>query len=490
MLLRLKVKNFLLFKDAEFTLDKLNTFTGVNLDNLKEASNGSGKSTLAKHIITFARYGEVAGLSLIDLLHDGTKEARVEIEEQIGNETIRIVRKIPTDLQIFVNNKELQMNTTTLKQKFIDEKFGNYDFFKKYRMVDLKGINLLDSLNDSRGIITLKKELMSFIDDMFSDIRKRLLEQKLEKETYNIDKRLYKFYLSSKREKILNAGLDEIRDDYMAFEKDTGIQNEIVGTIKSEILSREKIIYYKEQELKKAEEGVCPILKQSCTRIGKQMKDSDKTASLVEINKLKEEIEQYKKDLEVEADALNYYDMMLRKMQDKEHKTRTRLMQLKEAFKFAEYKYTAKDVMLYTEAIKTLDNFAGYYINNWLGQLALIINDLLKNVNLKVEFNAEKEFMRVYDTNKGKKYAQLSSGQKTFLSAIFKLAILMHKGENTGIIIADEGLSDLDEVNLKNFIEICKGLNFQVNLVYQDLPEIEGIKKIEVIRQNNESKIK
>jgi len=164
-------------------------------------------------------------------------------------------------------------------------------------------------------------------------------------------------------------------------------------------------------------------------------------------------------------------------------------MKLKEAFKFKAYKYTAKDIMLYNEAIKVLDSFAGYYINDWLAQLSLIINDLLKEVNLFVTITQTKDFMKIKNGDNELKYSQLSSGQKCFLSAIFKLSILLHKGETSGIIIADEGLNSMDEVNFKKFIQICKTLPFQFFVVYQDSPDIDDINRIKVIRENGESKI-
>jgi DNA repair exonuclease SbcCD ATPase subunit len=136
-----------------------------------------------------------------------------------------------------------------------------------------------------------------------------------------------------------------------------------------------------------------------------------------------------------------------------------------------------------------LDEFSSYYINEWLGELAIIVNDLLKNINITIQFTEEKEFMKVMDNGKSKVYAQLSSGQKTMLSAIFKLAILIHKNETEGIILCDEGFDFMDEANLENFIEVVQPLNFQIVFVYQDLPEMEGINRIDVLRQNNESKI-
>ena len=109
---------------------------------------------------------------------------------------------------------------------------------------------------------------------------------------------------------------------------------------------------------------------------------------------------------------------------------------------------------------------------------------------MQVEFDPEKEFVKIKNGENELKYEQLSSGQKCFLSSVFKLAILLHKGENEGIIIADEGLGNMDSVNFLKFIEICKTLPFQYFIIYQNLPEIEDVNKIDIIRQNGESKIK
>ena len=87
-------------------------------------------------------------------------------------------------------------------------------------------------------------------------------------------------------------------------------------------------------------------------------------------------------------------------------------------------------------------------------------------------------------------YSDLSSGQRTFLSAVFKLSILLQRGESNRIIIADDGMGSLDEINFKNFIEVCKNIPMQFFLVFQDIPIIEGINYINTERKNNESKIK
>jgi hypothetical protein len=489
--MKIKLIGFQLFKSAEFTLGKLNAITGTNLDNLKNSSNGSGKSTLCKNAITFCLYGDIPGLSLDKIIHDDEKECSVTIECSHNSKQYQIIRKIPTSLQIFENGIEVQLNSIPLKQAWIDRVFGDYIYFKKFRLIDLRGTNLLDNLNDSRSIVTLKKELMSFVDDLFIVWRNGLLKKKTERETYNKDRRHYKFHLSDRRLKVLEDGLKRVTEEMNIAWKEKDKQYQLLNNIKSEIRTKENIISSKQNEIKQAKEGICPILRTHCEKISKSLGDNEKNKNL-EINK---EVTLLTKEKEVllgnltEEQSNDYHEVNYLALKSKVDKTNNFIMKLKEAFKFSEYKFTAKDVMMYTESVKVLDDFSSYYINEWLGELAIIVNDLLKNVNITIEFTEEKEFMRVMDNGKAKVYAQLSSGQKTFLSAVFKLAILIHKGETEGLILCDEGFDFMDEANLENFIEVVQPLNFQIVFVYQDLPEMEGINRIDVLRQNNESKI-
>jgi DNA repair exonuclease SbcCD ATPase subunit len=477
----IKLNNFQLFPKAEYTLDKITAITGVNYDDLELSSNGSGKTTLAKNAITFCLYGDVAGIVLKDLISLRKKECSVEIQ---FSDNLRIIRKVPSSLQIFVDNQEVQFNTLALKQQWIDEHFGNYDQFKKYRLIDTKGINLLDL-----GIISLRKELMQFVDDLFTDIRKRLLEKKLERETYNVDKRIYKYSLSEKKlNTLINAEqqlITERQEHKNAYEE----QQRTLNKLNAEFISIAKQLDYKTNEFEKLHKGVCPYLNSKCKRlIDKAVTIQDDAQA--EIYKLTQDRTKLAHEIKDTEDCMKHYKELYEFIQTKERNRKMFEMKLQEAFKFKDYKYTAKDVLLYTEAIKTLDDFSGHYINEWLAQLALIINDLLKNVNMQVEFSAEKDFIKIINEKNELKYDMLSSGQKTFLSAIFKLALLIHRGENNGIIIADEGLGNLDAINLQKFISILQNLNFQVIFVYQNLPEINNIKTIKVIREQNESQIK
>jgi DNA repair exonuclease SbcCD ATPase subunit len=236
-------------------------------------------------------------------------------------------------------------------------------------------------------------------------------------------------------------------------------------------------------------QGICPVLKTPCASLGRSITPELEKKMSYDISQWLTEIEQYQKQLENELDAMVYYDLTLNKLQNEEQKARQCLMKLREAMKFKDYKYTKQDVMLYDESIKVLDAFSGYYINEWLGQLSLIMNGLLQNVNLKVEFSPEKDFIRIKDGDNSLPYELLSDGQKTFLSAVFRLSILIHKGDNSGLIICDEGLGNLDEKNFVDFIDVCKNTNFQFLVVYQDAPEIDGVNYITIRREKGISKV-
>ena len=485
------VKNFQLFKDQTINLDRINLIAGLNYDSLEEngiySSNGSGKSTILNAIL-FGLFGEVTEVNLKDLIRLGTKEAEVSVVLSHNNQNIIISRKIPAALSIRVDGKLLQFNTATIAQKYLNDLFGS-DFlhYRTYNLIDnKKGINLLDL-----GITSLRKSLMDFVNQQFITIRQSLLSKKLERETYNVNKRVYTFHLSDKRLKSLEEGLTKLIEDLSSAKKDYEEQYKIVGNYKSEISSREKIIYYKNQELKKAEEGICPILKQSCDRIGKRMSDLDKNNSLAETYKIKGEITEINNLLSSEESCMQMYNDLYESIQKRVQRTKEYLMKLKEAQKFAAYKYTKEDVQLYADSVKILDSFSSYYITEWLSNLQIIINDLLKGLNLSVEFSVEKDFIKINNAGQELNYSQLSSGQKKFLGTIFKIGILLQEGINEGILLFDEGLGDIDQINFYKLIEILKGLNFQCVIIYQNVDKsIVDVNFINVERKEGTSTIK
>jgi hypothetical protein len=256
------------------------------------------------------------------------------------------------------------------------------------------------------------------------------------------------------------------------------------------MMSKEKIKRNTEIERDNAQKtGICPILKKKCLELRQYHPDVQITFA-TQIAIAENEINDLKTQLENEEDSVDYYNCSIKLQQDKEAKARECLLRLQYSEREKEYKYTKADIMLYDEAIKTLDAFSGAYIKEWLSSLAVIINNLLQQLNISVEFSADKDFLKVKDSEQIMKYDQLSTGQKTFLNTIFKLAILLQQNQ-TGCLVMDDGLGAIDLVNFKNLISITKTLPFQIITVYQNLnEEIEDVKHIVVERKNGESKIK
>ncbi len=464
------LKNHKLFKNLSLTFDKINIIKG---------DNGVGKSTILKSII-FATHGEGSGSNLQRLISFGEKSTEVILE----TESLKIIRKVPTELSIYQNDKEVNYNTSTLKQQWINEQIGDYEFFKKYRLINKQAINLLDL-----GITPLRKSIMDFVNTQFITIRQSLLGKKLERETFNVNKRLYTFYLSTKKQTLLETGLLRLQEELTSAKKDYEDQYKVVGNYKSEISSREKIIYYKNQELKKVDEGICPVLKIKCEKITPKNKTPN-LGMTKEIDIIKGEITEITNLLKIEDSCMQNCNDLYESIQKRVQRTKEYLMKLKEAQKFAAYKYTKEDVQLYSDSIKMLDSFSGWYIQNWLDSLTCILNDLLKEMDLEVSFSADKQFLTIINEGKENEYNDLSSGQQVFLNVVFKLAILLNNGITDGIVIIDEGINDLKLNNMLKLLEILKTLPFQVFLVYQNIPEIKDVNVIELERKDGVSTIK
>lgn len=235
----LKIENLQLIKSTQVDFEKINIISGKNLDSPNESGNGSGKSTICLRAILFALYGYCEeGLTLKDLVRFKEKECSVEIECSLNNEHFIIIRKIPTELHIFRNNNEIQANTNTIKQKIIDEAFGDVNFFRQYRCCDLKnGIDVLDL-----GIVSLRKTLMGFIESYFTEIRTRLLAKKAEREKYSVNKKPYHFYLSTKRKCLLENGLIQLIDIKKQLQKNIDKQYEIYNNTLIDIQAKTKLI--------------------------------------------------------------------------------------------------------------------------------------------------------------------------------------------------------------------------------------------------------
>jgi hypothetical protein len=482
-LIKLKLTNYQLFENLELTFDKINFLIGKNFDVEDQkniGSNGSGKTSIINAILFVL--GIETGINQADLIHLGKKNAEVELELEKDGKSYLIRRSIPSSLYLAVDGQEIELNTATLKEKYIFDHICTKELFKEFRMVDTKkGTNVLDC-----GSVSLRKMLMSCLEGEFNTIRANLQATKLDRERFNVNKKLYTFTLSERRLDYLTGEEKKLLGILPQTENICQDQAKIINNLSGQISAREQMIYNKKKELVDSlNGGICPVLKKSCAELKKPISEETKKLVDQDINKWTKEIEELKEQKQVEEELQQRYSEDKEIIRKKGKKLETYIIKLTQAFKFAEYKYTAADVMEYSEAIKLFDEFAAYEINNWLQSLEEVINTLLLKVNISVKFSPDKQFLKVTNNGQELKWELLSGGQQTFLSIVFKMAIMLQK-EMSGIILADEGYGNLDLVNLKNLLEVMKTIPFQLIGVYHNIEtNLPDVKFITVTRRNN-----
>lgn len=487
--MHIKLTNFGLFETADINLAKINLLIAVNYDtetddNGELSGNGAGKTHIVD-AITFLKYGDVVGKNLKDLIRFGAKEAIVEGEFSLNGHIYKIIRKIPTALFVYVDGVEKQFNTNTLAQRFLDEQFGeDLNTFRTYRILDnKKGINLLDL-----GAVSLRKSLMAFVDTQFSLVRKSLLDKKLERETYNVSKRLYQHSLSQKRVDFINSSLNRIEGESVENSKEIRQLNNSLNQKKSELQSLVYLIQNNKEKNIPAKDRKCP----TCgTILGKTEAQVIAAKSEGEIQIMQKQKEHLEFEIKENSEELLYLEAQGNNLNTHYGRLRNYKMRLEAAFKFANYKYTAQDVALYAESVKVLDGFASYYVSEWLGNLALIINDLLRPMNMSVTFNLEKDFISIAEAGRTLKYEQSSGAQQRFLNCVLKLAILLSEGKTTGEFIVDEGINEMDGPTLNKFLEVLRPLNFTSVIVYQKVNrDLQDVNYINIDRADGKSEVK
>jgi len=467
-------KNF--YKPRTFCFDKVNLITG---------KNGIGKSTLIKDSILFLFFGfsEVA-LSKLPT-RNKTKECCVEgyIDD------LKIVRKYPTDLKIFkveylADNKlvPLEFATSKTAQEWLNKRYKNIDYFRKFRMIDLKqGINILEE-----GKTSLRKTLFSFNESLFNNMRNNLMEKKREREIFNKDNLQLNsiLYPSEKRLYQIEIGLLNLTEQMFNFEREYKIlENDHLNFVRKKSGNESKKNIFKEQKNDIIQYSNCPICKREITESIKLHLIGKISNEIAELNKI---INEANSKILESKENLDYFKNLI----DKDLKRKTKLnrlqYKLENRLKLKKYKWTNKDIEIFKKSIKELDGFTSYCIIEWIKILEPIINDIIIKVGFTIKFDLDEKgdiVLKLIKNSREDKedkedkeeynYKDLSSGQRLVISIAFQLALLMEKGES-GLIIADEGFSSLDSENLQIVLNLFKNLPFQLLCVVHslnDLPE-------------------
>lgn len=457
---RVSLKGFKNFKEEHtFKFDKINLIRG---------ENGSGKSTLAIDSLLFVIFG-YSSQTLEKLVTRSlkNKECRVRTEIEDRGKKIIIDRKYPTSLDIYENGIKLNFSNKE-NQEYLNNLFNSLDWFRKFRMVDSKeGINILEE-----GKTSLKKTLLSLQEDWFNEVRQKLLRKKLERETYNKDKCIWKHSPSEKRLVILKENIINLTKEDNNLNKEISDQSKIINDISFKIgrINGETDSYSSKLNRIKSL-TVCPTCTQSISDEIKENVKNDLQATMLDCMNKTAPLES---QLVAEREIFKEIDKV--KKFNNEHLIKIRELRdrLEVAIKQKDFKYTKKDVLIIDKCIKELDNFYSYFITEWIRTLEPIINSILDKIGFKISFKNDFELI-LHKEGEEYFYKDLSTGQRLILSIAMKLAILLERNER-GLLIADEGLSSLDETNLAYIIKLFADLPFQlVAIIHRFETEEENI---------------
>jgi len=449
------------------------SFFFLNL-NLVKGENGKGKTSLALSSILFAIYGYSAQALERVPTRNKSKSCSVEVIVEHLGDTYKIKRAYPTAITISKNKEIVKLANNQQKQRYLNDLFKNVDYFKKFRLIDNdSGINILEE-----GKTSLQKTLLSFHQDMFNAIRKNLMEKKRERETFNKDIVTSSHYPSEKRLEQIQIGLTELMKKYKVVEEEYQDANQKYKFILQKKNQQEAFLSVFEKQEKSILnlDHICPTCNQEI--------DQTIQFKLLEelqgnITKTLDFISSFQKDTDKRESTVTNVLHAKDDITNKHRKLSVLKGALETRLKQKQFKYTSKDVAIIKNAIEELDKFYKFYITEGLKLLEPIINSVLDKIGFRITFleNFDIELTRDEITYS---YKDLSKGERLILSLAFKVALLLEKNE-TGVIIADEGFSSLDEGNLDYILNLFRDIPFQlIAVIHRFDNQLEGINIIDL----------
>ena len=467
-LINIKLKNFKKYDNIEQEFDDIVFIIG---------KNGAGKSTLAWEALLFCVYG-YSPKPLLDLpTRDKSKSCEVNsIIEHKGN-IYDITRKYPSSIKILKNKKELKFETLKEAQDNLNSLFGDINYFKKFRMIDTGiGINFLEE-----GSQALKKILFSVSDEIFNKVKEKLNNIKREREIYNREKAvIYTNHPSEERLRILrnainvkSGSVSKLKQEDNELQRDQYKYNNQKGQAEGQL---KNLNWQKNQTIKSTH---CYACKQELLPETKQRMLKEKETEIEKAIKLVTEAEGILKETE---EIRNEFKSPIEKLLYKIENLKRLITRLEGRLKQKEYKYTSRDIEIVKQALKELDNLSTKYLIQSIRILEPIINSVLTKINFEVSFDINEKGKFSIDLFKEGikyKYKDLSTGEKLLLQIAFKLALLLDRAED-GIVIADEGLSSLDEENILHILTIFKQFPLQLVAIIHHFVVPENIKTIDL----------
>jgi DNA repair exonuclease SbcCD ATPase subunit len=441
--------------------------------NLISGDNGTGKSTLGLDSILFCIYG-FSTQHLENIPNKKLKNKKCSVTVEIDN--LKITRHIPTSIEIIEDGVEIQFPTNREAQKYLNEKFNNVEYFKRFRMLDVvKGVNILE-----QGQTALIKTLSQYNQEIINRIRQKLVSIKQEKDRYNKDKAvIYSLYPSDKRYEFLKQELQKQENKYTETQLEVDNNNRtFYGLTSKKSLIDKDITTFTNQQSKLTQNNKCYTCNQNISQPQKELLNKELSEKIVALSAQRVELLE---QINLAFRDVNKTKELTEKIKERLKLIETLLHKLEVRLKQKEYIYTEKDVQIVQHAISELDIFSKEYLVKWISTLEPLINNIINIIGFQARFVIDKKGyieVKLIKDNVEYDYSDLSSGQKLLMTVGFQLALLLEKGES-GIIIADEGFGSLSEDNLNSLIEMIKLYPLQliyiihrVNHVPEDVKEI------------------
>lgn len=396
-------------------------------------------------------------------------DTKILIKEKDLSEKIELLNKNKN----FKNQQEKDIVATNIQLNFLQNEINNLedkiDDLNK-QISGLETTQIETECDKCGSLITVerKDKFKTEKEEKITVLVKKI--EKLQNQTLEKDKELIELEndLDKIEIDILNREqeIDEIRIIIKTFTNDKIIQTKVSEEIKNQKQTKEAEIN-KYTELLNVYDKENIQLASELEELGEQKYIIYSEESLLQIDVLEKQ------------SIIIYYTKLYNKLNKKYQLTFQRKTQLNEAFKFSEYKYTIKDVLIINKCIKELDNFYSYFITEWIRILEPIINSILDKIGFKIEFRDDFDIV-LYKDNEEYSYKDLSTGQRLILSIAVKLAILLERNEK-GLIVADEGFSSLSEDNLEHILTLFKNLPYQlIAIIHRFESSDENINCIEL----------
>jgi len=467
----LYLKNIRSFEEAELTFVKSNFITGWNYDT--EDGNGVGKSTIIIGLLMLLGGSKFADINLSKFIKDGEDSAILNGVIEIGKDIIEIERvlkvKGTSTLKIKINGEDPECVSPKIYQDKIFEYIGSPENFKKFRIIDASsGINILDFSSGQ-----LRKTLMGICQDKFDGVRKKILDKKNMYEKFNTRAVIYKHASSMKRSEVLESAIKHL---------DTTKLNSLMRKIQDFQMEKNKLLTEKgkvfqvydiksRQISKLTSLGKCPscfqiVPEEHKTNICKELQ-VELHQSIDDINKLVVDLKMYDEIIQQEEKNKSKVYERKQKLNGLKSKLQVRLSQ-------KDYKYTDEDVEIAKQAIDMIDAFGNFYVMEWVKVIEPIVNSYIVQLGMEISFVPDEKGnieVSIKRNNRDYTYDMLSQGEKIFISAIFKIALLMERQES-GLMLADEAFNSLSGENLNRILEVISNLPVQLLCISHN-PEID-----------------